>query len=775
MKKVGIKIIAITAFLLAVSQLYAQYQISGRVMQKNEKEEPLALANVKLTTSDSVYVTGMTGDLDGNFQFKNISGGDYLINVSYLGFSSQTIALNRLSKSIDLGDIFMEEKTTQLEAVTITTSNTINKTDRLIVFVTDQQKANSSNGINLLVTMQLPRLTVNPLTNAVTLPGDERVQFCINGANVEPDEIRALQPKDIIRVDYLDNPGLRYGNASVVINYVLKREVTGGSVSMDLGNSITTWFADDQVAFKINHKKSEFGLNYSLRYRKPKGIWADDEYRFNFPDGSSMTRFSKGSSADFREEYHTIALNYNLMDNKYFFNATMRFSGLYDDKIRYSSQYTALNPSDITRVQQGTKARQLLPSIDLYYFRSLKNKQNLILNVVGTYINSTVNQKYEATKAGQLVSDILSDIAGTKYSIIGEGIYEKILENSNRFTAGLKHTQAFADNDYTGTESALTKMTQAETYVYAEYSGKKDKFSYLGGIGLSRSYTEQVSENDYTSYTFRPKLTLQYDFSRSMFLRLRGEAYNSVPSLSSLSAVDQYIDTLQIMRGNPFLKPNMNYSTNLLFSWRKGIYGINSYTNYVYSPNAVMQDVLRETGKFIRTNENQKSWQKLNNELTFSAGPIKNHVMVSLTGGMNYYISDGNTYYHTYTNFYCRAQVMAMYKKMRAIFQLNTANDQFHGETMNGGEKSHLFMLSYNGGKYSIAAGIMSPFSNQYKRYSENRNIYMPYEMYTYANDFSRMVLIKFGWNFDFGRKVKSENKRINNSDTDSGIVRTDK
>ncbi|MCL2650654.1 MAG: carboxypeptidase-like regulatory domain-containing protein [Candidatus Azobacteroides sp.] len=774
MKKSEFKsIVFIVLLSFAVLQSFAQYQISGKVMQKSEKESPLSFANVELTISDSVYIAGMNGDENGNFRFKNVAAGNYRITVSYLGFSSQTIVLNGLSKSVDLGNIVMEESVNQLKDVTITASNTVNKTDRMIVFVTDEQKAHSSNGINLLTTMQLPRLTVNPITNEVTLPGGETIQFCINSVKVELSDIRALQPGDILRIEYIDNPGVRYGNAAVVINYLLKRNLTGGSGGLDLGNAITTGFANDMATFKINYKKSEFGLNYSLRYVKPTKVWADEEQTFNFADGSSMTRFTNGSAADKREEDNNIALNYNLMDKKYYFNATFRFGGLYDDKIRYSSQYISLTPDDITQVKQGSNSRQFLPSLDLYYFRSLANKQSLIFNVVGTYIHSIINQQYNETKGEQQITDILSDITGKKYSIIGEGIYEKQLENSGRFTAGLKHTQAFADNDYTGTENAQTKMNQAETYVYAEYAGKKNKFSYIGGIGLSRAYAKQEGESDYTSYIFRPKLTLQYDFTNSTFLRLRGEVYNSLPSLSDLSAIDQYIDTLQIMRGNPLLKPNVNYYTNLLFNWKKGIYGINFNFNYDYKPNAIMETVLREDDKFIRTNENQKSWQKVNNELTLSAGPIKKYVMLSLTGGLNYYISDGNDYFHTYSNFYLRAQLIGFYKKFTGVFQLQTPNSYFFGETLNGGENMHLFMLSYNAGKYTVGAGIMLPFSNQYTRYGENRNSYMPYTTTAYSNDLARMVLLQFRWNFDFGRKVKSEDKRINNSDSDSGIVRS--
>ena len=775
MKKSGIKCIVIVVLLFAATQLFAQYQISGKVMQKSEKNSPLEFVNIELTTSDSVYINGMQSDANGNFQFKNVTAGNYRITVSYLGFSSQTFVLNGLSKSVDLGNILMEESVTQLKGVMVTASNTVNKTDRLIVFVTDEQKAHSSNGINLLTTMQLPQLIVNPITNEVSLPGDETVQFCINDVKVELADIRALQPKDILRVDYIDNPGLRYGNASVVINYLLKREVTGGTGGVDLSNAVTTGFADDQAFFKINHKKSEFGLNYSLRYRKPTEVWADEDRVFNFQDGSSMTRLSNGLPSDLREEYHNFALNYNLMDDKQYFNATFRFSGLYDDKVRTSSQYVALDPSDITQAVQGSNSRQFLPSLDLYYFRSLRNKQDLVLNVVGTYIHSIVGQKYNETNAGQSIADIWSDIAGKKYSLIGEGIYEKTFDNSNRFTAGLKHTQAFADNDYTGTENALTKMNQAETYVYAEYAGKKNKFGYTGGVGLSRSYAQQAGESGYTTYTFRPKVTLQYNFTNQTFLRLRGEIFNITPSLSDLSAVDQYIDTLQIMRGNPLLKPCLNYWTNLFFNWKKGIYGINLNSNYDYRPNAIMESVLREDDKFIRTNENQKDWQKVNSELTLSAGPVKNYVMISLTGGMNYYVSNGLDYFHTYTNFYCRVQVMAMYKKWTGIFQLQTANSYFFGETMYGGENMHLFMLSYNAGKFTAGAGILLPFSSQYTRYTENSNSYMPYTTTAYSNDFARMVMLQFRWNFDFGRKVKGGDKRINNSDTDSGIVRSDR
>ncbi|MDR0349691.1 MAG: outer membrane beta-barrel protein [Tannerella sp.] len=773
MKKMFKNIVPLfVAGLFTIPQVYAQHQITGRIIQE-ENESPLEFAHITVHTDDSVFVAGTASGLKGLFQIKNLPSGNYRVTASYAGYVPQIIALNGLIRSVDMGDIYLGTESHELEAVTVAASNVVHKADRLIIFVTEQQKANASNGINLLNALQLPRLTVNPLMNEVSLAGEGNVQFCINGVKVENADIRAIQPGEVVRIEYLDNPGVRYAGADVVINYLLKRETAGGSIHLDLGNALTTGFSNDQAAVKFNCKKSEFGLNYSLRYRKPAKAWVDEEQTFYLADGSSLKRFDKGLHGDLAENYHHLNLNYNLFeDGKYYLNATVRYAFLKDKKMRYTSRYTSINREEITNVHNGSNSTQQLPSVDLYYMRSLKNRQNLMVNVVGTHIHSQIDQMYEEKKAEQTVADIISDVEGDKYSIIGEAIYEKTFENNSRFTAGFKHTQAFAHNDYTGTLHNRTKMDQADSYLYAEYAGKKGKFSYITGAGLSRSRAKQREEDDYTYYTFRPKLTLQYDFSQSMFIRLRGEIYNTSPSLSNLSAGGQYIDTLQVMRGNPALKPHANYDLNLLFNWKKGIYGVNFYNTFQYSPDPIMEQTVRENNKFIRTWANHKNYQKLNSELTLSAGPLKKILMLSLTGGIYHYISEGNTYHHTYTGLYYRIQAMAMYKKFTAVVQANSAYDRLNGETLTGGENIHMCMINYNAGKFTAGAGIMMPFSDQYKRYGENRNIYAPKQMYMYVGDFSRMVLLQFAWNFNYGRKVKSGSKRLNNEDTDAGIMR---
>lgn len=70
--------------------------------------------------------------------------------------------------------------------------------------------------------MQLSRIQINPITNEMTTDNGGTVLLQINGASAERAEILNLKAKDIVRIEYLDQPGVRY-QAAAVINYIVKQ------------------------------------------------------------------------------------------------------------------------------------------------------------------------------------------------------------------------------------------------------------------------------------------------------------------------------------------------------------------------------------------------------------------------------------------------------------------------------------------------------------------------------------------------------------------------
>jgi hypothetical protein len=88
------KIYFLTAFLVFLFTLPSAYaqstaadegEISGKILDEVQKEFPYATVSL-LNSKDSTIVRGTLTADNGNFQFKDIKPGDYLISVYVVGY-----------------------------------------------------------------------------------------------------------------------------------------------------------------------------------------------------------------------------------------------------------------------------------------------------------------------------------------------------------------------------------------------------------------------------------------------------------------------------------------------------------------------------------------------------------------------------------------------------------------------------------------------------------------------------------------------------------------
>ena len=154
-----------------------QLQIRGKVIDLSDKS-PLEFANITLQTADSAFITGTTTDSKGLFRIEKVKAGDYQVSVSSIGYKTSVVSVLGLSQNIDLGTISLASASISLDEVTVNASAIRNTADRKIAFPTSEQKAASSNGINLLNALMLPRLEVDPIRNSVSLPIRNRSSDC---------------------------------------------------------------------------------------------------------------------------------------------------------------------------------------------------------------------------------------------------------------------------------------------------------------------------------------------------------------------------------------------------------------------------------------------------------------------------------------------------------------------------------------------------------------------------------------------------------------------
>ena len=234
----------------------------------------------------------------------------------------------------------------------------------------------------------------------------------INDIIASREDLQTLDMQGIDHIEFIDNPGVRYGEGlrerqrvgasagmdasagmgeqssgmgvAYVINIKVKRPVSGYVVGTQLTNTLTTVNGNESLFGKINHGRSEFALSYDPDYHNFKGAEYDElaAYELESGDITSVHRYSldkRGKSFS-----HNAQLTYSLSDSNYVLQA--RFSGNSDiQPQRRNAEIMMMNDVPYNDL---SSTRSSSPSLDLYYHQDFRRHQSLTANVVGTYIKT---------------------------------------------------------------------------------------------------------------------------------------------------------------------------------------------------------------------------------------------------------------------------------------------------------------------------------------------------------------------------------------------------
>lgn len=764
--------------LLLLSVLSTQAQnlyIKGRITETSN--QPIPAANVSLWTTDSTLVTGVTSDNEGKFVLNKIKPGDYCLSVTFIGYRNENILL-KLNKSVNLGDITLQEDAVSLGEVTVSASNVLQRVDRQIILPTESQLKRSFGAYDLLDNLGIARLQVDKISNSMSISGGGAVQPRVNGIKVTEKELAAIRAKDVLRVEYIEDPGKQYGDDELgaVVNIILRRREAGGIVNFQLSDSPHTVWGENFLTAKFNYKNSEWGIDYFNKNGRYHSRLESHE-TFNLGD-RIIDRIKEGvedesTSLSF---INNLNLTYNLTKtDKYVFNAIFRNSmnnAPYQNEL---NKMWAVGSTESIYSYTHSHSTSYSPALDLYFQHTLPHQQNIQLNVTGTLIQTTNNREYKEYKVeNDPLANIATLVDGDKRSIIGEGIYEKNFKNV-KLNGGVRYYQMRTENEYRGSNPTTSKMDQSQASAFFEVQGKVKDFSYAGSVGMTRAWFKESGEA-HAYYTFTPTVRLSYNLKKWGFLRYRFNVSSAIPSLGSLTDVEQAIDTIQIVRGNPLLKTYQKFSNSLSYSYSKKKFNANLSVRHEYYDNPIMESVFMEDGKLILMDENQKSYQSLNGELMVGANGadlfgLKDFLTLYASIGCTRTWSEGLTYNHTYNDFYYSVMVELQYNNFSLGGQFRKVQNYLYGETIKKSENQTVLMAMYTKQNFQAGLGVMFPFTNNYKVGKERISRVAPFRSETFVRETGQMFVLRVGYTFEFGRKHKAGNKGLNNTDTDSGII----
>ena len=695
-----------------------------------------------------------------------------------------TCAMSSMAQSANNDTLRMDTSMFKLAEVTVEAQSVIQKVDKQVLLPNREQRKASHDGMSLLQNLQIPRIVVNPVENSVKTLANQEVQLRINGIEASSSEVMAINPKDVIRIEYHDQPGVRYNGAAAVINYIVKHRDTGGNLMLNASNGVTMpGWGEYHLAGKVNFGKSSFSL---MTHYSPRDVYwtRTNAETYNFSTGTIENR-EVGEPTRFKMNPVNIGLTYNWTNGeKNRVNITLRDFMKFTPQSKTNRDSYLYQGTDSFAIHDHESSKSISPSLDIYYEHNLPDDNHLYFDVVGTYINSSNDRRFEqiplmpdsviSASGDSPATDVISRVRGNKYSLIGEAIYEKDWENIG-LTVGVRHNQQWVENTYLGSADATVNMTTAETYAFAEVQQRVKQFSYAVGIGAMHTYIEQGGQKS-SNWIARPQLTMSYDFGKGVFWKYKGYVSGYQPSLSAMSDVAQQIDKYQIRQGNPNLKPVMFVANEMQLSWQSKYVNLNIWANYSYDHKPIMDETYEQLidgqSYAIRTYANHRGFHRLQVAPSVQVRLLQNKLIFTVAPFANYYVSLGNSYTHKHFNPGVRASFMGMYNGWQFFGEVTTRSNNLWGETLEYGEFYHHIGVGYNADKWGFRAMLMNPFSVKgYSIETKDLSALAPNTQHAEMRDFRQMLILNFHCNLDFGTQRRDSGKRINNEDKENGIL----
>lgn len=774
------KYLLLAMAVICAMSMAASNKVSGVIKDAADKSALIGV-NISLL-QNSQTITGTVTDGHGKFSIE-AEQGEYVLECSYIGYEPIGMSLT-VSGNINLGTIEMNEASQELGEVVVEGKAVIQKVDRQILLPNKEQMAASSDGVSLIQNLQIPRIVVNPIENTIKTLSDEAVQLRINGIEATNAEVMAINPKDVIRIEYHDQPGVRYNGAAAVIDYIVRHRDTGGSLMLNASNGVTiAGWGEYYLSGKAHFGKSSLSL---VGQYSPRNIyWTrtnTENYYFSQKSESESQSVLEnreiGEPTRFKYNPVNLGLTYNWTNGeKNMLNITLRDNMEFMPNSKSNRDSYLYQGVDSFAIHDHESITSISPSLDIYYQHNFPNNNHLYLDVVSTYISSQTDRHFEQTPlAGTFAdtTDVLSSVKGDKWSLIGEAIYEKDWEKV-ALTVGAKHTQQWMKNTYLGNVDETVNMTTAETYAFAEVKQRIGKFSYAAGVGAMHTHIEQGGKRQST-WIARPQLTMGIDCGKGVFWKYKVYMSGYQPSLSAMSDVAQQIDKYQIRQGNPNLKPVMFVANETELSWQSKYVNLNLWANYSYDHKPIMEEsyeqIIDGAPMVIRTYDNQRGFHRLQVSPSIQVRVLQNRLIFTVAPFANYYVSQGNNYTHTHFNPGVRASIMGMYNGWQFHADVTTRRNNLWGETLEYGEFYHTIGIGYNQDKWGFRVMMMNPFSIKgYSVDTKDLSALAPNTQHAEMKDFHQTLILNFHCNLDFGTKRGDSDKRINNEDKDSGIL----
>lgn len=299
--------LGLTSFATTTPEVEKIGKITGTVIDKT-LQQPIPYVTIAVKTTDGAIITGGVTDDNGNFSIEDIPEGTCVVSIQFIGYKtySTQVTITRRDRNVDLGQILLEEDVEALGEVTVTAERTSiqQKLDRKVITIGKDLTTSGPTASDIM--NNLPSVSVDQQTGALSLRGNENVRVMVDGklSNVPVAQLLKQIPSTSIKqIELITNPSAKYNpeGMSGIVNIILHKNTAigfNGNANVGLAYERQPKF---NSAVDLNYRNGKlnfygnWGYNYSKNENYGNLLRTDDnsEQFFSFDDknNSNLAKF----------------------------------------------------------------------------------------------------------------------------------------------------------------------------------------------------------------------------------------------------------------------------------------------------------------------------------------------------------------------------------------------------------------------------------------------------------------------------------------------------
>ncbi len=572
-----------------------QFDIKGRI--QDDQKEPASFANIVLLSEKKEFIKGEVADKNGDFIFEDIADGDYILNITFIGF--QEFQKNiKLAEDVDLGSISISPNSVTLEGVTVVEKKApyVRKPDRMVVNVASLPTAEGSNALELIE--KSPSVRLDRVTGNIALLGRDDVLVFLNGkrARLTGNELmqflQTIPAANIETLELINNPPASYDadGTGGIIDIVFKNyEMDGITANLSTYGGYGTRWKYGGTA-NVNYKSGKLNIYSNASVSEDFTIQNTSiDSRIRFDNGTLASDLQSNRPAFLGNYNGKIGFSYDLSDNTsidvFGLLSRRRWKLNAETSSEYSGELFSTTSDFLISKETNTTNRSHISSRLSHKF---KNGHTLsgdfdILNFNITNPASYEIQNFDSNN--QLLNE--GAFGSEKFTPMNFTVskldYKTNVSEKINFEFGLKLTQTMVENktnfiDNNGTvelENPLTDEIDLNENIYASYLSLNgnlgNKNTFVLGLRYEYSDLNLTANRDSVNRQlgrFFPSLSISRSFNEQSKLTLAYRERITRPGFQILAPSFFFLNPYTVLSGDVQVLPNINRTIEAILIYK---------------------------------------------------------------------------------------------------------------------------------------------------------------------------------------------------------------